>query len=71
MFSKIKQRGTELFISGKYVEALTCFTQALHCENVSEEDKVNIHNNKAACFMKLGEFQDCITETDLGQFFFS
>ena len=69
MSFELSQRGKQLFISGNYVEALTYFTQALHCDDVSQEDKVKVHYNKAACFLKLGEFQSCITEADLCEFF--
>ena len=60
-----KQQGNEFYKSYKYVEALTWYTQALHCGNVSEEVQANLHNNKAACFLKLEEFQDVVKETDL------
>ena len=68
MCEELKQRGNEFYKRHKYVEALDCYEQALHCVDVSDEVKGKLHNNKAACFLQLGDFQQVIKETKLCEF---
>ena len=70
MSEKLKERGNAFYKSRKYVEALDCYEQALHCADVSHELQGKLHNNKAACFLQLEDFNQVIKETKLCLKFF-
>ena len=58
------QKGNDLYKAAKYEEALSCYSQALVCDDVTQADKAKLHNNRAACFLKLSKFTDVVIETD-------
>ena len=68
MSEKLKERGNEFHKCRRYVEALHCYEQALHCADVNHEMRAKLHNNKAACFLQLESFQQVIHETKLCEF---
>jgi len=65
MSVELRQQGNDLYRSHSYHEALRCYLRALQCDDVSEADKAKIHNNLAACYLKLKKYQDVITNSTL------
>ena len=69
MSAELRQQGNDLYRSHSYQEALRCYLRALQCDDVSEADKVKLHNNLAACYLKLEKYQNVVTNTDVCEFF--
>ena len=70
MSAELRLQGNDLYKSHSYEEALRCYLRALQCDNVSEADKAKLHNNLAACYLKLKKFQNVVKHTDLSEFVF-
>ena len=66
--SALRLRGKNLYKAARYEEALSCYSQALVCDDVTQADKAKLHNNRAACFLKLSKFTDVVIETDECEF---
>ena len=62
MAAQLKQKGNDLYKEGNYTEALEFYWQALQLDGLRDEDKAKIHNNRAACFLKLGECHKTVAE---------
>ena len=69
MSAELRQQGNDLYRSHSYHEALRCYLRALQCDDVSEADKAKIHNNLAACYLKLKKYQDVITNSTLCEYY--
>ena len=70
MSSDLRQEGNDLYRSHSYDEALRYYLRALQCDDVSEADKDKLHNNMAACYLKLEKYQDVVINADLCEFVF-
>ena len=69
MSAELRQKGNDLYKSHSYEEALRCYLRALQCDDVSEADKAKLHNNLAACYLKLQRYQHVVTNADICEFF--
>lgn len=49
------ERAHQMYREGKYEEALVFYTDAL-CLAKSKPQKIALHSNRAACFLKLHRF---------------
>ena len=70
MSAELRQQGNDLYKSHSYEEALRCYLRALQCDDVSEADKAKLHNNLAACYLKLKKYQNVVINADLCEFVF-
>ena len=70
MLAVLRQRGNDFYGSQNYEEALRCYRRVLQSDDVSEADKAKLHNNMAACFLKLEKFEEVITHADICEFLF-
>eukprot|EP00443_Scrippsiella_acuminata_P038341 CAMPEP_0115328366 /NCGR_PEP_ID=MMETSP0270-20121206/84644_1 /TAXON_ID=71861 /ORGANISM="Scrippsiella trochoidea, Strain CCMP3099" /LENGTH=365 /DNA_ID=CAMNT_0002748887 /DNA_START=81 /DNA_END=1177 /DNA_ORIENTATION=- len=60
---ELKQYGNALFKSGKFHDAREAYSEALHLMPSTEtKDKATLHSNRAACFQKLGRWEDVLTD---------
>ncbi|CAH8255752.1 unnamed protein product [Arabidopsis lyrata] len=63
------EKGHQLYRDGKYKEALLFFTEALMAAEAKPQ-KIALHSNRAACFLKLNDFNKaaeectCVLELD-------
>ncbi|KAG7595348.1 Tetratricopeptide repeat [Arabidopsis thaliana x Arabidopsis arenosa] len=63
------EKGHQLYRDGKYKEALLFFTEALTAAKAKPQ-KIALHSNRAACFLKLNDFNKaaeectCVLELD-------
>lgn len=55
MASGKEEKGHQLYRDGKYKEALLFFTEALTAAKAKPQ-KIALHSNRAACFLKLNDF---------------
>ena len=60
--SSCKEEGNEWFKSGEFKKAKISYTKALEQENIGQEDKAILFMNRAACALKLDEFQQCVDD---------
>ncbi|XP_010619389.1 protein unc-45 homolog A [Fukomys damarensis] len=58
---QLRQEGNELFKCGDYEGALTAYTQALGL-GATPQDQAVLHRNRAACHLKLEEYEKAETE---------
>ncbi|CAL9219090.1 unnamed protein product [Arabidopsis halleri] len=69
MASGKEEKGHQLYKDGKYKEALLFFTEALTAAKAKPQ-KIALHSNRAACFLKLNDFNKaaeectCVLELD-------
>ena len=70
MSAELRQEGNDLYKSHSYEEALRFYLRALQCDDVREADKAKLHNNLAACYLKLKKYQNVVTNADLCEFVF-
>lgn len=55
------EKGHELYREGKYKEALLLYTEALTAAK-SKSQKIALHSNRAACYLKLHDFKQAAEE---------
>lgn len=55
------EKGHELYREGKYKEALVLYTEALTAAK-SKSQKIALHSNRAACYLKLHDFKQAAEE---------
>ena len=58
----LKEEGNGHFKNGQYKDALRCYTQALEAGNMKDADKAVIYKNRAACRLKLEDYQAAIED---------
>ncbi|XP_041104662.1 sperm-associated antigen 1 [Polyodon spathula] len=65
--ARLKSQGNELFKSGQFSEALLKYTQAINDFTEAEIDSPGdlsiLYSNRAACFLKDGNCNDCIQDS--------
>ncbi|CAG5124054.1 unnamed protein product, partial [Candidula unifasciata] len=60
--SSFREQGNGHFKQGKYDDALCCYNQALEASTLKDSDKAVIYKNKAACYLKLGQYQMAVED---------
>ncbi|CAH8360586.1 unnamed protein product [Eruca vesicaria subsp. sativa] len=58
---KVVEKGHQLYRDGKYKEALLFYTEALSAAK-SKSQKIALHSNRAACYLKLHDFKQAAEE---------
>lgn len=58
----LKEKGNALFKSGDYQQAVDIYTSALDVALEDREVLLAVLSNRAACFLKLERYQDCIDD---------
>lgn len=53
------EKGHQLYRDGKYKEALLFYTEALSAAK-SKSQKIALHSNRAACYLKLHDFKQVL-----------
>ncbi|KAL1221483.1 Peptidyl-prolyl cis-trans isomerase FKBP62 [Cardamine amara subsp. amara] len=61
MASGMVEKGHQLYRDGKYTEALLFYTQALTAAKAKPQ-KIALHSNRAACYLKLHDFKKAAEE---------
>ena len=69
MSAQLREQGNDLYRSHCYEQALRCYLRALQCDDVSEADKAKLHNNLAACYLKLKRYRNVVKHAELCEFF--
>lgn len=59
-----KEKGNEEFNKGNWSEALSCYTSALKLTTEDNADKAVYHKNRAATYLKRGEYKKAIQDCD-------
>lgn len=56
------EKGHQLYRDGKYKEALRFYTEALTAAK-SKSQKIALHSNRAACYLKLHDFKQVLDQS--------
>eukprot|EP01100_Stratorugosa_tubuloviscum_P000205 TRINITY_DN1043_c0_g1_i1.p1 TRINITY_DN1043_c0_g1~~TRINITY_DN1043_c0_g1_i1.p1 ORF type:complete len:173 (-),score=90.71 TRINITY_DN1043_c0_g1_i1:173-691(-) len=56
-----KEEGTRHFKESRYLEAIDCYSRALHL-NPTNEEKIAILNNRGLCYKQLQNFSDVVAD---------
>ncbi|BFZ11471.1 hypothetical protein BsWGS_14510 [Bradybaena similaris] len=60
--NSLRDQGNDHFKNGHYDDALACYNQALAAPTIKDSDKAVIYKNRAACFLKQGQYQAAIDD---------
>jgi len=58
----LREEGNKLFKSGDVIAALTCYTQALNCDDMKDADKAVIYKNMAAFHLKQEDYPKAVKD---------
>ena len=58
----LREEGNQHFKEGNIDLALSCYTKALELESAKETERSIIFKNRAACYIKLGQFEKAVDE---------
>lgn len=58
----LREQGNQLFRGGKHEEAAAKYTEALKSRAVETSTKATILTNRAACYLKLKQYEKCVSD---------